>query len=309
MIKVEFPHIIDSSMLSALRSCPHKMFRMYMQHWKRDYESVDLIAGGAFAHALEATRTAYYIDKIDKEEAIALGLVALVEKYGDYEPVTDTPKTLERMLGAFEYFNECFDLDDDTFQPVQIGDKHGIEFSFAEPIDFIHPVTRRPILFVGRADMLGHYLNGYYLEDDKTTKSLGANWANQWELRSQFSGYVWAARKCLNLNVKGMVVRGVSILKTKYDHQQCITHRADWEINRWYDQLIRDLHRLQEMWEEGYFDYNLDYACNEYGGCTFRDICKSSRPEEFLKQDFIKKVWNPIERTEMTIEQWNEYWK
>lgn len=308
MIRPQFPHIIDSSMLSAFRSCPQKFYRSFIQHWKRNYEKVDLIAGGAFASGLERTRKAFYVEGKDKETSITEGLISLIEHYGDFEPESTTTKTLDRMLGAFEYFNEAYDLEDDTFQPLAIGDKHGIEFSFAEPVDFRHPVTNHPILFVGRADMIGKYLNGYFLEDDKTTKQLGYTWADQWDLRSQFSGYVWAAKKSLQLPIKGMIVRGVSILKTKYETQQAITYRAEWEVDRWYEQLIRDLTRMQQMWEEGYYDYNLDYACNEYGGCTFRDICKSSRPDEFLRQDFIKRVWNPIDRVETSVEEWEKRW-
>ena len=34
--------------------------------------------------------------------------------------------------------------------------------------------------------------NGLFIEDDKTASQLGSKWANQWEMRSQFSGYTWA---------------------------------------------------------------------------------------------------------------------
>ena len=157
--------------------------------------------------------------------------------------------------------------------------------------------------------MFVEYLDGYYLEDDKTTSSLGASWTNQWELRSQFSGYCWAAKKVLDVPVKGMIVRGVSILKTRYDTVQTITYRADWELERWYEQLLRDLARLESMWKGGYYDYNLDYACNEYGGCQFRDICKSNRPESWLEAEFIPMVWNPIDREMVSVEDWENSWK
>ena len=51
-----FPHTFDSTMLSAFTSCPQKMFRTYVEHWKPKSESVHLIAGGAFAKGIEVAR-------------------------------------------------------------------------------------------------------------------------------------------------------------------------------------------------------------------------------------------------------------
>jgi hypothetical protein len=47
-------------------------------------------------------------------------------------------------------------------------------------------------------------------------------------------------------------------------------------------QLLRDLKRMQECWEEGYWDYDLDHACTEYGGCVFRQACLMRDPTPLL---------------------------
>ena len=51
---VPFPLAVDSTMLGTFRSCPQKLYRQYLQHWKPRGESVHLVAGGAFAEGIEA---------------------------------------------------------------------------------------------------------------------------------------------------------------------------------------------------------------------------------------------------------------
>jgi len=305
-----FPHVIDSTMISALRSCMHKVYLQYMHHYKSNYESVHLHAGAAFAKGLEVARESFYLDGDSSDTAEAKGLHALLTAYGDFEPPEGSAKSLDRMLGAFEFFMSAYPLDNDDFIPYKFtGGKQGIEFSFAEPLPIKHPVSGDPIIFAGRADMIGTYADGLFLEDDKTTSSLGASWANQWDLRSQFTGYTWAAKRSLGLNVKGALIRGVSILKTKYDTQQVLTYRPDWQIDRWEKQVIRDIQRLIDAWGEGYYDYNLDYSCNEYGGCLFRDVCNSKEEEKWLDASFTKRVWDPINRQEISVEEYDKSWQ
>ena len=304
-----FPHVFDSSMISAFKSCNRKGAWSYIDHYKPKGESIHLHAGGAFAKGLEVARNEYYLKKTSREDSVAIGMIALMEAYGDFSAPEGSSKTLDRMMGAFEYFNESFPLGDDNFEPLEFHDnKLGIEFSFAEPLDVLHPITQLPILFSGRADMIGHYMDGIYLEDDKTTSSLGASWAKQWELRSQFSAYCWAAKKILKLPIKGVLVRGISILKTKYETLPTITYRADWEIERWKEQTERDIRKLIQSWEEGYYDYNLDYSCNEYGGCQFNLVCKSKHPDTWLESDFERKVWSPLDRKDVSVKEWEDSW-
>jgi len=298
-----FPVAIDSTTIAAFRSCPQKAFRQYIQHWKPAAESVHLIAGGAFADGIEAARRSFYENGSTAEDAVAAGLRALINKYGDFECPAESAKSLERTAGALEFYFENYPLGKDGAVPVKFGDNHGIEFSFAQPLPINHPVTGDPILYTGRADMIAEAFSGTYIYDEKTTSSLGQSWSKQWELRSQFTGYCWAAQQ-FNLNPSGVVVRGVSILKTKYDTMEVLSYRSPYEIDRWIDQVCRDIRRMIQCWEEGYWDYNLDHACTEYGGCAFTSICKSNDPEAWLKTYFVKRVWNPLARKEQSIEEY-----
>ena len=108
----------------------------------------------------------------------------------------------------------------------------------------------------------------------------------------------------MGIELQGFLVRGVSILKTKYETQQAITYRPAWMVDRWYEQTLRDLQRMIRSWESGEWDYNLDESCNGYGGCQYRKICLT--PEEtainWLRTDFERRAWDPLTRTETALE-------
>lgn len=302
-IRPDFPSAIDSTLLGTFRSCPQKAFRMYFQHWKPQGESVHLVAGAAFARGLEVARELFYDGGYDSETAIAQGLNALMKKYGDFQCPGDSAKSLERMCGALEFYFDRYPLESDSAKPILMPTgKHAIEFSFAEPLPVKHPVTGDPLLYTGRSDMLCEYAGGRFVEDDKTTSSLGASWARQWEMRSQFTGYTWAGQRA-GIELNGILVRGVSILKTKYDTAEVVTYRSPYEIDRWLEQTCRDLERMKAAWESGAWDYNLDHACSEYGGCVLQSVCKSNDPEAWLPMYFERRKWDPLVREETLVDE------
>ena len=297
-----FPSVLDSSILAAFRSCPRKFELEYLHHWKPLEPSVHLIAGGAYAKGIEVARIAYFVLGEHEQDAIAQGLNACLLAYGDFECPPDSPKSCERTVGALEYYFSRYPLASDRAIPITLpGGKRGIELSFAEPLDLPHPETGDPLLYCGRLDQAVDFDGLVLGEDDKTTSQLGASWPKQWDLRSQFTGYVWGMGR-IGIKLDGFLIRGVSILKTKYDTLEAITYRPEWQIERWERQVLRDVRRMIGLWEEGYFDYNLDHACSEYGGCGFRQACLMNDPQPLLEQRFVQRVWNPLTRTETLLD-------
>jgi hypothetical protein len=280
-------------MIRTWRSCPRKFEIEFLLH-RRGGENVHLVAGGAFARGIEVARESFYIKGHSERDSLAMGLGALYTAYGDFEPPEGAAKTPERMAGALEYYFAQWPLSDQRYIPHQIGDKHGIEFSFAHPLPITHPVSGDPILFSGRADMVAPFGQaGLFLWDEKTTSRLGPTWGKQWDMRSQFTAYTWAAREW-GLDVKGVIVRGISILKTKYEHAEAITYRPEWQVERWLAQTCRDIESAIQCWKSGYFDYNLDESCNGYSGCPYRTACLSRDPQGWLETQFQYNPWDPL---------------
>jgi hypothetical protein len=298
-----FPEVIDSTIMSTFRSCPRKAFLEYLLHYKTATPSVHLHAGGAFAHGLEKAREAFFTKGLSSTESIATGLKALIEFYGDFPCPPESAKSRERMAGALEYYFSAYPLETEKAPPFTLpSGRKAIEFSFNHPIDITHPVTGNPILYCGRMDQIVDFCGSPFGEDDKTTSALGASWAKQWDLRAQFTGYCWGAREAAGIELAGFLVRGISILKTKYDTLEPITYRAGWMIDLWYEQTRRSVLKMIDCWNEGYWDYDLGDACTAYGGCPFKSVCLSADPNPWLATGFQRRVWDPIERTEIILE-------
>lgn len=295
-----FPEVLDSTIIGTFRDCARKAELEYFHHYKPLTPSIHLHAGGAYASGLEVARRAYYEQGEDSETSIALGLAELTRFYGDFDAGSGA-KSLERMQGALLFYFDTFPLDSDPATPIQLPDgRRGIEWSFAEPLPFLHPETGNPLIYAGRMDMLVDFAGGTYVLDDKTTSALGASWSRQWELRSQFTGYCWAARRA-GIPANGALIRGVSILKTKYDSAVAVTNRGEWEIDRWEVELHRTVRAMLAAYEEGHFSHNLDHACANFGGCLFMQVCKSPNPQDWLDGQFSRRIWNPLTREETEV--------
>jgi hypothetical protein len=148
--------------------------------------------------------------------------------------------------------------------------------------------------------MVVNYANAIYGEDDKTTKSLGASWSGQWDLRSQFLGYTWGLRTD-GIPVAGFLIRGTSILKTKYETQEAIVNFSDFEVDRWYGELLEWLDDIIRCWRTKRWRYNLDNSCSHYGGCGFKTVCKAQDEGPWLEQYFERRRWDPVTRQEIKL--------
>jgi len=305
-MKAPFPLVWDNSMRSAFVSCPQAFYWEYMRHLKTLSPSIHLHAGKAWASALEMMRLVFYRDKEPMELAMAAGLETLITEYGDFPCPPHVAKSLPRMLEAFTYYCQAFPLDADPVQPYWGHNGPMVEFSFALPLDIEdealrHPDTGEPILYSGRADMVATYAGALSIYDDKTTSQLGAQWSGQWDRRSQFSGYAWAAQQ-MGLNVSQIIVRGIAIKKTSIDHAQAITVRTKEHIAEWHKQVKRDIKRAIACYTEGYWDKDLAESCSGYGGCIFKQPCGAKDPEPWLTSNFQIREWNPVTREETTHE-------
>lgn len=296
VLHTEFPDIIDNTAREQFRTCPQRFLRSSIQHIAPARKSIHLHAGGAYAAGLEVMRREFYDKHASPADALAAGVDALIRFYGAYEPYDNDIKTCERMVGALLSYTQQYPLEHDTVKPFRYSPtKSAIEFTFAIPLEVNHPQTGMPILYAGRFDMLGERDGTLFVVDDKTTFKLGPTWGSQWDLNSQFTGYVFAAKN-FDLPVAGAIIRGQSILKNDYGHAQAITYRPQWQIDRWYEQLHRDIEQMIESWRTGVFDFALGASCTSYSGCEFKLLCTTQNPEEWIPINFTQRHWNPTQK-------------
>ena len=298
--EARFPNVIDNTLRKDFSSCPLKAFYAHFNRLGPVEPSIHLHFGGAFARGLEVTRKAFYTQGLDAQQAEELGREAITAFWGEYpQDGNGTVKSLARCLDAHECYFVEYPLHSDHIKPYITPDgKAGVEFTFALILPFQHPETGDPLTYAGRFDMLGIYNDTLFVVDEKTSTALGASWGNQWDLASQFTGYCFAAQS-YDYPVSGAIVRGVGLLKSQTTFAQHITYRPKWMLDQWYEQLLRDVERMLFYWDQyknssRRFDQNLGDACSAYGACTFRRLCLSPNPENWISGYYAERHWNPL---------------
>ena len=304
-IKPELPIHFDSTMRSCLASCPQKFFNEFILGLRPAELSVDLHAGGAFSGTIESFYRETWVNHQPKDIALARSHNTFLDLWGDFTTEKKTGKTKENMWYAVQHYIATYPPASDPVQPFFLDGEPTLEFSFAIPLDGPefprHPVTGDPFIYVGRADLLGLYHDRPVIRDEKTASRLESNWSEKWDMRAQFLGYVWAAQKG-GIDVDTVVVRGVIVTMREVRQVEAIKLYQDWEIDRWYSQLARDLHRLVKCWNDGWFDFNMGDACTQYGSCAFMTCCKSPDPSRWHSQFKVKR-WNPLNRNPVDPQQ------
>jgi len=313
---IELPGYIDSTMLTCFRGCGQKFYKEFILGRRPPGLSVDLHAGACFATAVEVVRRAIHRDKKSYADALLLAHAAYAMSWGDFEipPEKNTAKTFDRTWEAVEdYFRVNSPLTDHVQPYMAANGEPTLEYTFAIPLEptiEIHSTMWKrgedptagcfpshpngsPFLYTGRFDMLGA-MNGRPIPvDEKTSgRTADGNWAEQWNLRNQFLGYVWACQQC-GLDVDSLMVRGTSILKTKIGQAEAVKTYSTGLLSRWHEQLRRDMWRIRRSWDEEYWDWNFGDTCTQYGNCIFMNSCQSDHPDTWL-QEFEIRTWNPL---------------
>lgn len=309
-----FPAVVDNTMRSAFVSCPQKFFQEFLLcRSPLGGASVHLIAGATYARGLEFVREKVWgPDQWSLDEALA-GMVPVVyAEYGDFAcPPDYQHKSVQRVLQAIVAYFDRFPPESDHILPyIKSNKKPAVEFNFSFPTQIKHPDSGEPIIYCGRFDMIGVYNDLLWVVDDKTATQLGSSWDKSWRLKAQLTGYVFAARQ-YGFPVEGAIVRGCSFLKTgAYGFSEPILYKGDWNVERWWIQLHRDLARMVQCWQDrdndfplGYWDFNFDHSCSTFGqACPFTNLCDVKNPEEWAKTDFEYRKWNPMELLPVEVE-------
>lgn len=294
----QFPHIIDNTMRGAFTECPTKWRNSFLLNRAPAKPNVHLHAGACFASGLETTRRAFYDMGLPPLDAIGAGLIKLWEAYGTFEPdERDQQKGVWNVSKALVAYFERYKLGEDYLVPMKVAGNSLVEFTFALPIDVKHPDTNDPILYGGRFDMFAVH-RGYgftFIDDEKTSTQLGAQWIKQWDTAAQFTGYCWAGHK-MGIPPVGAIVRGVGLLKTEITFAEAITYRDAWRIDRWYQQLCEDIEHMKWCVANDKFSKAEDHACSNYGGCSYTGICFHRDGDVRLMEEgeFAARNWNPL---------------
>jgi len=297
------PAHIDSTMMNCFRACPQKFWNEYVLGLRPAEQSIDLHAGAVFSATLERFYKEVFLHGANSPTALGRAYQTFTTEWGDFIIRKEKhPKTPENMWAAVEDYVRTYPPQTDSVQPYYLGDAPSFEFSFAIPLELPgfprHPVSGDPFIYVGRFDLLGKKDGRPAIRDEKTAQRLEANWAEKWDLRSQFLGYCWALQHN-GIPCNTVVVRGVIITLTSIRQVEAVKIYPQTLIDRWAEQLRRDLLRIRDSWIEGYWDYNLGDTCTSYSHCPFIPLCSSASPSNWYDLFEVKR-WNPLNRNPST---------
>lgn len=303
-----FPPAVDNSMRKSLVRCQK------LAYWKHERglvpigeNRVHLEAGKAFAAGLCAARRAFYGEGIaDPYDLLKIALAACRPAYNYTGPMPQWCfKTLDRIEGALAFYMDKWPFATDPLRPVRLNDgRLGIELCIPFPIPVSHPITGKLLVHVANFDMLAlDDQNRYWVVDEKTTGKMGDSWAMQWTLDAQLTGYCKAARILLQEEgissplVAGAVIRGIAFHKTDYAGMECLEPRQEWELDRWYLQMVRDMQDWADAHKSGQHQMVMDHACALYNSpCEYAGLCKSREPEKRIEGSFVVKHYDPLNR-------------
>ena len=248
------PLYVDSSMLTTWRSCRRKHFWSTLNALYPSGRSVHLIAGGAIAAGCEAARRWVFAQPdplaCGHNETLEAAYPAFTHAWGDYVP-PDNPRNAKTFVNTWEAlanYLEEYPPARDPVQPLRRADASpATEYRFSIPLPILHP-SGDPMLFVGRFDLVGMYqITGMppipVVLDEKTTSAFTMGWADSWDLRGQFMGYIWALRQ-QGMNISHAVVRGIAIQKTQFDTRSALVQYPNHMIARWEHQMLTDVQAI-----------------------------------------------------------------
>lgn len=283
----------DQTSIKLAEECLKKYEYVMIGGWTSPGISTHLFFGGAYATALEHYHK-HRCDRLSHDDALlAVVREALVATWIDDGPwISDhNTKTRENLIRTIVWYFEHFEEDNATTLILSDG-KPAVEHSFQLPVD-------DGIIFAGHLDRVVEYGHNPFIQDQKTTATtISSYYFKQYEMDTQMSMYSFAGKAIFGLPVKGVMIDAAQIAVGFTRFERGFTFRDDATLNEWYDDTMGTVHRAMAATRENHFPRNRS-ACNNYGGCAFREVCSKSPHvrEQFLKADFIQrpKLWDPLE--------------
>ena len=306
----KFPEHVDASMLSNFGCGFRGAAKAFYGITVGGSISGHLIAGKAFAAAMESYRDVFYKGETKNHElALQAAVKAALTSMGgttiyDYE----SSKTPLRVLDAIVQTLDNSYTNGVEYEVLVLEGKPAVEWMFSVQLpekdslgrSICHPDTGSPLKYVGVMDAIVEYYGMVCPLDDKTTRGFSPVWRDSWDLRPQFVGYVWALKKA-GIESAGVLVNGISFPYNKtpaeeaailHGNELVIATIPEYVVENWYQQLLLNLHEMIEAYKKERYSQNWE-MCQAYGRtCSYLPFCKGTTIP------YTVEYWQPLKRLE-----------
>ena len=312
----------DSTSLGYLKQCPRLYQYIMIDGWSGGEESPHLRFGLEFHAALELFDR-LMAEGSYRETALIDTVKATLQRVKEWNPDRESKaghyKNPETLLALVIDYLDNFS-DDPCKTYIKADGTPAVELSFRfeldwgpeagqcniglEPGDVGYPgpaYESQPYLLSGHLDRVVDFNDQLLVMDRKTTTTtLGAYYFNKYEPNNQMSLYILAGRILLQAPIRGVIIDAAQIkLQEPNAFARGFTFRTEDQLQEWLEDL-RTLLSMNEVYSANdYWPMN-DTACDNFGGCRFREICSKSPSvrEKFLAAKFTKlpesEKWNPL---------------
>jgi hypothetical protein len=289
----------DSTSLGLLKECPYKYRLAILEGWQPRRISVHLTFGLHYHAALERYDHARFAGE-GHEAATILAVRYALEATWDKELgrgwiSDDKYKNRLTLVRTVVWYLEQFR--DDPIETVRLANgKPAVELSFRYEIGYESP-SGEPYLSCGHLDRMGTFQDQTYIIDRKTSKSIiDQSFFEKFSPDNQFSTYALAGSMVYSLPIQGIIVDGAQIAIGFSRFARGIVQRTPEQLAEWHRDLGMWLRTAEGYAKAGHWPQN-EKSCGSYGGCQFRGVCAKSPSvrERWLKADFTKRIWDPLQ--------------
>lgn len=293
---------IDSTSLGEFKTCPRKYYYSIILGLQPKETSIHL----AFGILMHGTVERYQHAKAageGHEDALALAIHWALKETWDKvlkRPSLsgDTYKNRLTLIRTCVWYLDQYGENDALETVVLANGKPAVELSFSFDSGYRSRLTGEPVLFCGHLDRLVHFNGEAYISDLKTSKSeLGSYFWAQFNPSNQFGMYTLAGQVVWAQPVKGLIVDGAQVLVNSSRFARHLIQMDSARIQEWHRDAIWNVRLMEACASERYWPMN-DKSCSMYGGCPFQPICARNpgSREIWLKQDYKRRVWDPLQR-------------
>jgi hypothetical protein len=288
---------LDNSILETMGRCPRLAFFNYVLNRAPRSESFPIQYGIAF-HKYNDVLERLYLQWIVEEQKdleemkliIHEAAVSVALQGWEDPPLEHTKSYLDRT----RLVKACRLRFDEWMKEKVTGNVKviGVEAGFTIPL----PSGR---IFAGRIDQVIQWNGRIWIRDWKTLgrKPKAGNFKRKFNPGHQFTGYKWAEQELSGRNVDGVIAYVVyNIKSTGPDFYPTLLNRSSGDVEHWMEWVEDAYDEWERRMETGSWPMRTS-ACDDYGGCYFKDACSTGSwysIEQWLKQHTIESVWDPL---------------
>lgn len=308
----------DSTALGAFKTCPRLYYYTIIEGYQPIGEAIHLRFGIEYHKALE------WYDKTralgeDHDTALNSTVHELLIRTADFNPTVEEYgkaaryKNRRTLLRTVIWYLDKYPAEKDPAQThILENGKAAVELSFRFELDW-GPSAKfdpdgnsligsfsQPYLLCGHLDRVVNYQDSLFFMDRKTTTSTpGDYFFDQFNPHNQMTIYNIAAQVVLDSPVRGGIIDCAQIQLEASEFKRGFVYRTQGQIEEWLD----DLHYWFDLAEDCATKENWpmnDTACDKFGGCAFREVCRKDPKvrSNYLKGGFVQlpveERWNPL---------------